>query len=226
MAIRIPAHIYVGGVTAPPPVRPPVGGAAAPVAGAAPVAPVPRLSNRRDQVYVASERRWLLGPIEGRWWLRYAWWAIPLGLALLVGGWSMYFVSHSQHSRPVLPSLPPVRSMRAPVTSTSKVSVEIPGLKEAVADLKSITEKLAAAPPAPQAAVTPPPTFPANITVNTPDVGRAAERLAGSIEGLAQPPAAPPEPSQEKWRRFGDPCSEWEQDPTRYRRCRIWNQLR
>ena len=219
--MRIPRHIYVG---APGTIVP----APAPAAGVAPA--VPAQPTRRQQIFVGTEQGWLFGPAEGAWWRHFAWWVIPIIALLVAGGWYVAFVRYASASTPspVSPAVRPAiirpSTQPAPPQTPSEVTVEIPGLKEAVADLKSATEKLATA-------ATPPPTIPAEITVNTPDLGRAADRLASSIESLAQQPPGPStqqeaEAQQPQWRRFGDdPCADWAQDQAKYRRCRIWNQL-
>ena len=50
-----------------------------------------RIGEGRNARTIANESRYLLGPVEGSWWVRYSWWVIPMGLLLIFLPWLFLF---------------------------------------------------------------------------------------------------------------------------------------
>ena len=174
MPMRIPAHIYVGGTI--PPVRPQQAAGAAPVAPAQP--------NRRQQVHIGSERRWLLGPLEG--------WVVFTLLLLAVGGWLVWSALNVRF-KPACPV--PCSAVTVPVVPPTILPALPPVLP--LAPPVPVVVQPVVVPPSP--ASTPPPVratapvivnFPPVLTVETPGVERAANRLADALRhnSVALPP--------------------------------------
>ena len=48
--------------------------------------PTPDAEGKRtgEGMLITREKRWVLGPAEGAWWLKFAPWVIPIGLALIL----------------------------------------------------------------------------------------------------------------------------------------------
>lgn len=187
---RVHAHIYVGGANPAPPAPPPAGQQATPVS-----------QPQGGGIYVASERRWLFGPIEGVWWFRYAWWVIPLGLALLLSGWL----------RPTTPAPAPIPTKSA---QTEIVPIIERGFRDGFSNLTEvIKEGLKRLEPQPVPALATisrlkstnsfpqqaKPIFPPTIKVETPGIERSIDKLTDAVQSVsvpALPPSSPePQPS-------------------------------
>ncbi len=154
MAIRIPAHIFVGS-PGQAPVQPAAGQPAGGGQGAAAANGRPRQA-RPNGTFVGTEQRWLFGPAEGCWWRHYAWWVMPLGLLLLLSGWWLYFTGPSKSAAP---SVTPAPAVTAP----------------------AVVAPVACAPPAPTcpAAVTPRAIAP--VVVDLEPIKKSIDRLSDRI---------------------------------------------
>lgn len=71
-----------------------------------------RIGTGKNARAVTTEDRYLLGPIEGSWWVKFSWWVIPLGLFTLFLPWFFLFggggsSSVQQAPPPVVTYVPP-----------------------------------------------------------------------------------------------------------------------
>ncbi len=67
-----------------------------------------RVIDGNRAITIDNERKYHMGPAEGRWWVRFSWWVIPLGIILLLLPWLMlgglHFSWGSQTSAVSLPA--------------------------------------------------------------------------------------------------------------------------
>ncbi|MBI2063167.1 MAG: hypothetical protein HYT61_02940 [Candidatus Yanofskybacteria bacterium] len=180
-------------------------------------------------------------------WNRFLLWALRIGgvaflfwllyMGFMVGRWTTPEAEMAPMSAiPAVAVAVPSQSIAPAATNNatpsqpavtqpvaSKVTVEIPGLKEATANLKSAADRLGAvktnaASTTSASAAMSATTAAVDLTPIERGLGKIAENLKQSDKVLT--PAA-----ESGEQRSIDPCANWAREPTRYRRCRVWNQL-